>query len=142
MACHRRRGPNVDSPPARERDLHEVEVTDLRRQLQQLQQRLEHYEPFGSHHDSDGESSHHENENPFYRERSKASSAEHVHHHRQRNRRNHEVQRVQLDVRVDIPEFEGRMQPDKFLDWLHSVERIFDFKELPEERNVKLVALK
>ncbi|KAI0512359.1 hypothetical protein KFK09_012998 [Dendrobium nobile] len=34
------------------------------------------------------------------------------------------------------------MDPDKFLNWLHTVERIFDFKEIPAERMVKLVAIK
>ena len=46
------------------------------------------------------------------------------------------------DFKVDIPEFEGQLDPDLFLDWLQTVERVFDFKEIPEERKVKLVALK
>jgi len=28
------------------------------------------------------------------------------------------------------------------LEWLHIVERIFDYKEVPEDKKVKLVALK
>jgi len=47
-----------------------------------------------------------------------------------------------LDFRVDIPEFEGQLDPDSFLDWLHTVERVFDYKDIPEETKVKLVALK
>ncbi|KAL9441531.1 hypothetical protein AB3S75_020098 [Citrus x aurantiifolia] len=34
------------------------------------------------------------------------------------------------------------MQPDEFLDWLHSVERVFDYKDVPEQQNVKLATLK
>ena len=34
------------------------------------------------------------------------------------------------------------MQGDIFLDWLYTIERIFDFKEYSEERKVKLVAIK
>lgn len=34
------------------------------------------------------------------------------------------------------------MQPNEFLDWLHTVERVFDFKEVSDERKVKIVPLK
>ena len=47
-----------------------------------------------------------------------------------------------LDFKVDIPEFEGHLDPDLFLDWLRTVERVFDFKDVPDEKKVKLVALK
>ena len=47
-----------------------------------------------------------------------------------------------LDFRVDIPKFEGHLDPDLFLDWLRMVEQVFDFKDLPDEKKVKLVALK
>nr|GEX00897.1 putative reverse transcriptase domain, zinc finger, CCHC-type, aspartic peptidase domain protein [Tanacetum cinerariifolium] len=30
------------------------------------------------------------------------------------------------------PEFEGRLQPDDFLDWLQTVERIFDLRDIPD----------
>ena len=46
------------------------------------------------------------------------------------------------DFRLDIPDFEGQLDPDIFLDWLQTVERIFEFKDIPEDRKVKLVALK
>ena len=45
-----------------------------------------------------------------------------------------------LDFKVDIPEFE--LDPDLFLDWLRTVERVFDYKDVPEEKKVKLAALK
>ena len=47
-----------------------------------------------------------------------------------------------LDFRVDILEFEGQLDPDSFLDWLRTVERVFDYKDVPDEKKVKLVALK
>uniref|UniRef100_A0A2N9I1T0 Retrotransposon gag domain-containing protein n=1 Tax=Fagus sylvatica TaxID=28930 RepID=A0A2N9I1T0_FAGSY len=34
------------------------------------------------------------------------------------------------------------MQPDDFIDWLTTVERIFNFKDIPENRKVKVVAIK
>ena len=46
------------------------------------------------------------------------------------------------DVKVDIPEFEGRLDPDEFLEWLQAVERAFEVKEILEDKKVKLVVLK
>ena len=46
------------------------------------------------------------------------------------------------DFRVEIPEYEGRLDPEDFLDWLHTVERVFEYKDVPEEKKVKLVALR
>ncbi|KAL6220812.1 hypothetical protein ACLB2K_008566 [Fragaria x ananassa] len=47
-----------------------------------------------------------------------------------------------FDMKVDIPEFEGRMRPDDFVDWLNTVERVFKYKEIPDEKRVKIVAIK
>ncbi|VFQ97508.1 unnamed protein product [Cuscuta campestris] len=46
------------------------------------------------------------------------------------------------DFKVDLPTFEGKNDPDEFLEWLETVERVFDFKDVPEDKKVKLVALK
>jgi len=46
------------------------------------------------------------------------------------------------DFKVDLPEFEGKLDQDDFLEWLQTVERIFEYKEVPEDKKVKLVALK
>ena len=45
-------------------------------------------------------------------------------------------------MKVDILEFEGKMQPDDFIDWLTTMERIFDFKDILDNRKVKIVAIK
>ncbi|KAJ0589753.1 putative nucleotidyltransferase, Ribonuclease H [Helianthus annuus] len=47
-----------------------------------------------------------------------------------------------MGIKVEIPEFEGRAQPDEFIDWLSTVERIFDLKDIPDKYKVKLVAIK
>ena len=44
--------------------------------------------------------------------------------------------------RLDIQEFEGRMNVDDFLDWLNKVERVFKYCDPLEHKRVKLVALK
>lgn len=54
-------------------------------------------------------------------------------------------QRRQLqmnDIKVDILDFEGKLQPNEFVDWLQTVERVFEYKEVLEEQKVKTVAVK
>ena len=46
------------------------------------------------------------------------------------------------EFKVDIPEFEGKLEPDDFLEWLQTVERVFEYKEIPDEQKVKVIALK
>ncbi|XP_006404995.2 uncharacterized protein LOC18022361 [Eutrema salsugineum] len=43
---------------------------------------------------------------------------------------------------VDIPEFLGGIRGDELLDWIVSVEEILDFKRVPEDRRVPLVAMR
>ncbi|VFQ94725.1 unnamed protein product [Cuscuta campestris] len=46
------------------------------------------------------------------------------------------------DFKGYIPIFEGKNDPDEFLEWLETVERVFDFMEISDEKKVKIVALK
>jgi len=46
------------------------------------------------------------------------------------------------DFKVDMPEFEGKIDPEEFFYWLSTVERVFQYKDIPEDKKVKLVALK
>ncbi|GJS71411.1 putative CCCH-type zinc finger family protein [Tanacetum coccineum] len=71
------------------------------------------------------------------------------HHTPHRQHRQHPRQPQQpvdplrsLGLRTEIPEFEGRLQPDDFLDWIQTVERIFDLRDIPDRLKVKLVAIK
>ena len=43
-------------------------------------------------------------------------------------------------MRTKIPEFHGSLQPEEFLDWLDMVEEILDFKGMPENKRVPLIA--
>nr|GEZ91572.1 hypothetical protein [Tanacetum cinerariifolium] len=42
----------------------------------------------------------------------------------------------------EIPEFEGRLCPGDFLDWLRTVDRIFDLRDTPDHIKVKLIAIR
>nr|GFA15132.1 Gag-Pol polyprotein, putative [Tanacetum cinerariifolium] len=99
------------------RDLRDVEIDDLRRQVQQLQEiaRVKVVNEEGEVHDDDSDGKE-EYENPF------GSSSAFDSGHSSRQHR--------------------RIQPHEFLDWLHTVKKVFDFKEVSEDQKVKLVAIK
>jgi len=46
------------------------------------------------------------------------------------------------DFKVEIPEYEGKLDPEEFLDWLHTVECVFKYKDVLKAKKVKLVALR
>ncbi|CAL9217068.1 unnamed protein product, partial [Arabidopsis halleri] len=50
--------------------------------------------------------------------------------------------RWEASFRLDIPEFHGGIRGDSLLDWIVSVEEILEFKNVPENRRVPLVATK
>ncbi|XP_022019164.1 uncharacterized protein LOC110919194 [Helianthus annuus] len=44
-------------------------------------------------------------------------------------------------IRIDIPEFDGSsLNPEGFIDWLATVEEVFEYKEVPENKRVALIA--
>nr|GEU35783.1 retrotransposon protein, putative, Ty1-copia subclass [Tanacetum cinerariifolium] len=47
-----------------------------------------------------------------------------------------------LGVRVEIPDFAGAAQPNEFIDWLSTVERVFDLRDIPDHFKLKVVAIK
>nr|GEW45603.1 xyloglucan endotransglucosylase/hydrolase 2-like [Tanacetum cinerariifolium] len=46
------------------------------------------------------------------------------------------------DIKVDIPKYDGKLDPDEFVEWIRTVERVFDYKETTDDNKVKIVALK
>jgi len=46
------------------------------------------------------------------------------------------------DFRVDILDFQGKLDPEEFLDWLSAVERVLNYKVVLEDKKFKLVVLK
>jgi len=69
------------------------------------------HETSKSEHEDEGKS------NPF------ASSSDEG---RPRARRNQRNSNHSLDFKVKVPEFEGRLDPDEFLEWLQTAERVFE----------------
>ncbi|GKD67717.1 reverse transcriptase domain-containing protein, partial [Tanacetum coccineum] len=47
-----------------------------------------------------------------------------------------------LGVQVKILEFTGTAQPGEFIDWISTVERVFDLRDIPDNLKVKVVAIK
>ena len=46
------------------------------------------------------------------------------------------------DFRIATLEFEGKLDPEEFLNWLSTLERVFEYKDILEDKKVKVVALK
>ncbi|GJV96512.1 hypothetical protein Tco_1548089 [Tanacetum coccineum] len=47
-----------------------------------------------------------------------------------------------LGLKIEIPEFTGKVHPDDFIYWLNTVERVFDVRDILDKLKVKLVAIK
>lgn len=39
-------------------------------------------------------------------------------------------------IKVDIPDFHGRLHPEEFLDWLSAIEKFFDFKGILDFKDI------
>ena len=46
------------------------------------------------------------------------------------------------DMRIDLPEFEGNLKPDLFIEWIQALERFFEIKEFSDEKAFKVAVLK
>ncbi|GJZ41736.1 transposon ty3-I gag-pol polyprotein [Tanacetum coccineum] len=45
------------------------------------------------------------------------------------------------EIKVDILEYNGKLDPDEFVEWLRTIELVFDYKQTTEDNKVKIVAL-
>nr|GEZ84053.1 reverse transcriptase domain-containing protein [Tanacetum cinerariifolium] len=46
-----------------------------------------------------------------------------------------------MGLKIEIPEFTGKIHSDDFIDWLSTVERVFDVRDIPNKLKAKLVAI-
>ena len=130
--------------PPRRRNVRDIDLEELRRQVEQLQEQLAQRE--GRRHNADNHNSENgsstpddEDENPFHEE-----SDDHSSHASAPRRRRREFNNFHgaYNVKITIPDFEGRNHPDEFIDWLNMVERVFEYNDVHDQQKVKLVAVK
>ena len=117
----------------------EMEMEELRRQVKALQEQLARYEAAqqGRDRTSDNSSNEKDDTNPFHYSSSSEDTSK-----RRARRNTGAYQAKDWGIKVDIPEFEGRLRLDDFVDWLCTVERVFELKDVPDDKRVKLVAIK
>ena len=53
-----------------------------------------------------------------------------------------QANRWESNLKLNIPEFNGDLQSKEFLDWIAVVEEVLEFKVVPEDKQVSLVATK
>ncbi|GKA00780.1 putative nucleotidyltransferase, ribonuclease H [Tanacetum coccineum] len=81
-----------------------------------------------------------ESENPFFEGGGSSSDEE---PDRPRRDQREDNRRWESGMRVNIPEFDGNtLNPEGFIDWLVAVEEVFEFKEVPKNKRVSLIATK
>lgn len=51
-----------------------------------------------------------------------------------------DTRRWESGFRLDLPEFSGSLQPDQFLDWISTTKELLNFKRVPDEMRIHLVA--
>jgi hypothetical protein len=111
-----------------------VQIEDLTNQLAEscLYDRRQHRTPPRQVEEEDEDDYGYESTNPFAECRTQG---------RQPPAQAH-ANRWESGFKLDIPEFSGGVQPEEFLDWVAAVEEILDFKRVPKDRRVSLVATK
>ncbi|KAL1300476.1 hypothetical protein AAHE18_18G185700 [Arachis hypogaea] len=124
---------------SKRRTTQEIEMEKLHRQVKELQEQLAKYEVAQNNHgkqSDDSSSSEEDNANSFHY----SSSSEDLFTRRARHNTTHKTK--DLGIKIDIPEFEGRLKSNDFIDWLCTVERVIELKDIPNDKHMKLVAIK
>jgi hypothetical protein len=112
----------------RMRKLRTVMIEDLQRQVVELTQHLAVQEV--GNREIENSDSNSTFDNPYHN------------HAPNRGHRGRESHHGAVGFKVDLPEFSGTLQAEGFVDWLNVLERIFEYKEVPDRDKVKLVAIK
>lgn len=61
-------------------------------------------------------------------------------HEDEHDQRPYQQHRWESSFRSEIPEFHGTLNPEDFIDWLNIVEEILEFRQVPDDARVSLVA--
>ena len=117
-----REAPNLD------RSVRDVTIEDLQAQVAELTRRLAAQE-LGNREKESSDSD---------------STTENPYHIPARNQeyRGREDRYKGFGFKIELPEFTGSLQAERFIDWLNELERIFEYKEVSDRDKVKLVAIK
>jgi len=62
--------------------------------------------------------------------------------HARRPRQSRSSKQMTLDFTLESPKFEGRLNPNNFIDRMNTVEMVFEYKDILNDKKIKLVALK
>ena len=60
--------------------------------------------------------------------------------HFKEERRQDDRRMWESGMRTEVPEFQGSFQPMEFIDWLCIAEEVMEFKGVPKEMKVPLIA--
>lgn len=114
--------------PNHERSIQDMMIEDLQRQVAELTRHLTTQNLYDREMDDrDSESSF---ENPYHNSVLR------------QEQRGQDERYGDFHFRDELLNFSGTLQAKGFIDWLHKVERIFYYKEVPDRLKVKLVAIK
>lgn len=47
-----------------------------------------------------------------------------------------------LNLKIEIPEYNGSLRGDDFIEWIEAIECIFEYQMIPNDRKVKIVAMR
>ncbi|GKA11902.1 putative reverse transcriptase domain-containing protein [Tanacetum coccineum] len=121
----------VKMPPRRNEPLTEACEQEFElRVMARMEERLDQFSR------NEGE----ESENPSFEGGGSSSDEE---PDRPRRDQKEDNRRWESRRRVNIPEFHGNtLNPEGFIDWLVTVKEVFEFKEVPENKRVLLIATK
>lgn len=60
--------------------------------------------------------------------------------YRQPNRYNQHHEPTDYKLKIDLPSFDGHLHIEDFLDWIHSVDNLFDYMNITDVQQVTLMA--
>ncbi|GJT42571.1 hypothetical protein Tco_0951286 [Tanacetum coccineum] len=142
----------IKMPPRKNRTLNEIHEQELEDRvmarmeerfdqfIDQLSDRMDQLMNRRGNHNARGTNDE-QSENPFGEDNDSFSDKQ-LGRRPRRNQRE-DNKHWESGMRVNIPDFAGdTLSPEGLIDWLVAVEEVFEFKEVPENKRVSLIATK